>query len=146
MRTEEIRKDANNGNWQSELAYDQWLALPVSGSWPSARYKVFLKLSFQNESSFWTTKFSCRSCSFVLYFVPSVLIKFSLAVCKSTTMIFLAEITLFTDRPNANHAICLFALQHAAAVVDEKLYVVGGSRNGRFLSDVQVSTGFSTRK
>lgn len=66
MRTEEIRKDGNNGNWQSELAYDQWLALPVSGSWPSARYK------------------------------------------------------------------------HAAAVVDEKLYVVGGSRNGRFLSDVQV--------
>ena len=61
-------------------------------------------------------------------------------------MIFLAEITLFTDRPNFNHAICLFALQHAAAVVDEKLYVVGGSRNGRYLSDVQVLTGFSTPK
>lgn len=30
-------------------------------------------------------------------------------------------------------------MQHAAAVVDEKLYIVGGSRNGRYLSDVQVS-------
>ncbi|EXB39449.1 Acyl-CoA-binding domain-containing protein 4 [Morus notabilis] len=66
MGTEEIRKDANIRNWQSELAYDQWLALPVPGSRPSARYK------------------------------------------------------------------------HAAAVVDEKLYVSGGSRNGRYLSDVQV--------
>ncbi|CAH2074171.1 unnamed protein product [Thlaspi arvense] len=28
--------------------------------------------------------------------------------------------------------------KHAAVVVDEKLYVVGGSRNGRYLSDVQV--------
>nr|VDC85212.1 unnamed protein product [Brassica oleracea] len=28
--------------------------------------------------------------------------------------------------------------KHAAAVVDEKLYIVGGSRNGRYLSDVQV--------
>jgi len=32
----------------------------------------------------------------------------------------------------------VFSLQHAAAVVDEKLYIVGGSRNGRHLSDVQV--------
>ncbi|VVB13200.1 unnamed protein product [Arabis nemorensis] len=29
-------------------------------------------------------------------------------------------------------------MQHAAVVVDEKLYIVGGSRNGRYLSDVQV--------
>ncbi|KAL5069288.1 hypothetical protein RYX36_020175 [Vicia faba] len=28
--------------------------------------------------------------------------------------------------------------KHAAAVIDEKLYIVGGSRNGRHLSDVQV--------
>ncbi|EFH66882.1 hypothetical protein ARALYDRAFT_335696 [Arabidopsis lyrata subsp. lyrata] len=27
---------------------------------------------------------------------------------------------------------------HAVVVVDEKLYIVGGSRNGRYLSDVQV--------
>ncbi|RVW97733.1 Acyl-CoA-binding domain-containing protein 6 [Vitis vinifera] len=53
-------------NWHSELEYDQWLRLPVSGPRPSARYK------------------------------------------------------------------------HAAAVVDEKLYISGGSRNGRYLSDVQV--------
>lgn len=30
------------------------------------------------------------------------------------------------------------AMQHAAAVVDGKLYIIGGSRNGRYLSDVQV--------
>lgn len=29
-------------------------------------------------------------------------------------------------------------MQHAAAVVDDKLYIIGGSRNGRYLSDVQV--------
>ncbi|KAJ7974986.1 acyl-CoA-binding domain-containing protein 4 [Quillaja saponaria] len=52
--------------WHKELAYDQWVALPVSGARPSARYK------------------------------------------------------------------------HAAAVADEKLYVFGGSRNGRYLPDVQV--------
>uniref|UniRef100_A0A5B7ANG1 Putative acyl-CoA-binding domain-containing protein 4 n=1 Tax=Davidia involucrata TaxID=16924 RepID=A0A5B7ANG1_DAVIN len=28
--------------------------------------------------------------------------------------------------------------KHAAAVVDEKMYITGGSRNGRYLSDVQV--------
>ncbi|KAA8534467.1 hypothetical protein F0562_031984 [Nyssa sinensis] len=33
--------------------------------------------------------------------------------------------------------------KHAAAVVDEKLYITGGSRNGRYLSDVQV---FDLRK
>ncbi|XP_030489381.2 acyl-CoA-binding domain-containing protein 4 [Cannabis sativa] len=55
-----------NNNWQSVLDYDQWVALPVSGPRPSARYK------------------------------------------------------------------------HAAVVVDEKLYIAGGSRNGRYLSDVQV--------
>ncbi|KAJ0770680.1 putative kelch-type beta propeller [Helianthus annuus] len=30
---------------------------------------------------------------------------------------------------------------HAAVVVDEKLYIVDGSRNGRYLSDVQVIRG-----
>ena len=29
-------------NWHSELEYDQWLQLPVSGPRPSARYKVVL--------------------------------------------------------------------------------------------------------
>ncbi|CAK9159805.1 unnamed protein product [Ilex paraguariensis] len=29
-------------------------------------------------------------------------------------------------------------LQHAAAVVDDKLYIAGGSRNGRYISDVKV--------
>ncbi|CAK9313398.1 unnamed protein product [Citrullus colocynthis] len=53
-------------SWRWGLAFDQWVALPVSGSRPPARYK------------------------------------------------------------------------HAAAVVDQKLYIVGGSRNGRYLSDVQV--------
>lgn len=55
-----------NQNWRLELDHDQWIALPVSGPRPSARYK------------------------------------------------------------------------HAAAVVGEKLYIVGGSRNGRYLSDFQV--------
>ncbi|VVA26883.1 PREDICTED: acyl-CoA-binding [Prunus dulcis] len=66
MGTEEIKKDVNGSNWQTDLAYDQWKALPVSGPRPPARYK------------------------------------------------------------------------HAAVVVDEKLYIIGGSRNGRHLSDVQV--------
>ncbi|PON43636.1 BTB-kelch protein [Parasponia andersonii] len=66
MGTEEIKKAVDNSNWQSELGYDQWVAIPVTGPHPSARYK------------------------------------------------------------------------HAAAVVDEKLYIAGGSRNGRYLSDVQV--------
>ncbi|KAH7547823.1 hypothetical protein ACOSQ2_033288 [Xanthoceras sorbifolium] len=66
MQTEDIRKDMDISNWHSELDYEQWVALPVSGPRPSARYK------------------------------------------------------------------------HASAVVGEKLYVVGGSRNGRYLSDVQV--------
>lgn len=52
-------------NWHSDLEYDKWVALPVTGPRPSARYK------------------------------------------------------------------------HAAVVIDEKLYIVGGSRNGRYLSDVQ---------
>ncbi|KAF5729455.1 acyl-CoA-binding domain-containing protein 4-like [Tripterygium wilfordii] len=66
METEEIRKEIVIGSGNLELAYDQWVALPVSGARPSARYK------------------------------------------------------------------------HAAAVIDEKLYVIGGSRNGRYLSDIQV--------
>ncbi|XP_030450842.1 acyl-CoA-binding domain-containing protein 4 [Syzygium oleosum] len=65
MGTEETRKNMDIDSWCSDLAYDQWVALPVSGQRPSARYK------------------------------------------------------------------------HAAAVVDEKLYIIGGSRNGRYLPDVQ---------
>ncbi|XP_052185475.1 acyl-CoA-binding domain-containing protein 4 [Diospyros lotus] len=57
---------AENSNWHSELSYDQWAALSVSGLRPSARYK------------------------------------------------------------------------HASAVFDDKLYISGGSRNGRYLSDIQV--------
>ncbi|XP_024989596.1 acyl-CoA-binding domain-containing protein 6-like [Cynara cardunculus var. scolymus] len=56
---------SDNCNWHSDLDYDQWVALPVAGPRPLARYK------------------------------------------------------------------------HAAVVIDEKLYIVGGSRNGRYLSDVQ---------
>lgn len=56
---------SDNCNWHSDLDHDQWVALPVAGPRPSARYK------------------------------------------------------------------------HAAIVIDEKLYIVGGSRNGRYLSDVQ---------
>ncbi|KAG2729734.1 hypothetical protein I3760_01G263400 [Carya illinoinensis] len=66
METEEVKKALDISDWKSGVAYDQWIALPVSGQRPPARYK------------------------------------------------------------------------HAAAAVDEKLYVVGGSRNGRYLSDVQV--------
>ncbi|KAB1211042.1 Acyl-CoA-binding domain-containing protein 4 [Morella rubra] len=66
MGTEEIKKALDISEWKSGVAYDHWIALPVSGPRPPARYK------------------------------------------------------------------------HAAAAVDEKLYVVGGSRNGRYLSDVQV--------
>ncbi|XP_048231831.1 acyl-CoA-binding domain-containing protein 4 [Ricinus communis] len=66
MGTEEINKDIIVDNWFSQLTYEQWVAIPVSGVRPSARYK------------------------------------------------------------------------HAAAIADEKLYVSGGSRNGRYLSDVQV--------
>ncbi|QCE07801.1 host cell factor [Vigna unguiculata] len=40
-------------------------------------------------------------------------------------------ITLSGARPGPRY-------KHAAAVVDEKLYIAGGSRNGRHLSDVQV--------
>lgn len=57
---------AENTNWHLDLTFDQWVALPLSGHRPSARYK------------------------------------------------------------------------HAAAVLGEKLYISGGSRNGRYLSDVQV--------
>ncbi|KAL9318076.1 hypothetical protein ACSQ67_014593 [Phaseolus vulgaris] len=53
-------------NWYTELTYDEWVPVTVSGARPGARYK------------------------------------------------------------------------HAATVVDEKLYITGGSRNGRHLSDVQV--------
>nr|GFA05391.1 acyl-CoA-binding domain-containing protein 4 [Tanacetum cinerariifolium] len=55
----------DSGSWHSAVDSDQWVALPVAGRRPLARYK------------------------------------------------------------------------HAAVVVDDKLYIVGGSRNGRYLSDVQ---------
>ncbi|XP_050210361.1 acyl-CoA-binding domain-containing protein 4 [Mercurialis annua] len=42
-----------------------------------------------------------------------------------------AAIPVTDARPSARY-------KHAAAVADEKLYVFGGSRNGRYLSDVQV--------
>ena len=38
---EEIKKDIDISNWQSVMGYDQWVALPVTGTRPSARYKVF---------------------------------------------------------------------------------------------------------
>lgn len=41
MGTEEIKRDVDVSNWQSVLDHDQWVALPVSGPRPSARYKVF---------------------------------------------------------------------------------------------------------
>ncbi|KAM7526845.1 hypothetical protein LguiA_016747 [Lonicera macranthoides] len=53
-------------NWHLDLAHEQWVALPVSGPRPLARYK------------------------------------------------------------------------HAATLVDDKLYIAGGSRNGRYLTDIQV--------
>ncbi|KAI3917183.1 hypothetical protein MKX01_003632 [Papaver californicum] len=62
----EMTGNLDINNWLSSLAYDKWVAVPVSGSRPSARYK------------------------------------------------------------------------HAAEVADEKLYITGGSRNGRYLSDFQV--------
>ncbi|OVA17943.1 Kelch repeat type 1 [Macleaya cordata] len=62
----EVTVDSDISSWLLSLAYDQWVALPVSGSRPSARYK------------------------------------------------------------------------HAAEVANGKLYITGGSRNGRYLSDIQV--------
>lgn len=44
METEEIKKVLDISDWQSGLAYDQWIALPVSGSRPPARYKVIVYL------------------------------------------------------------------------------------------------------
>lgn len=41
MGTEEIKNDVDKSIWHSGLGYDQWVTLPVSGSRPSARYKVF---------------------------------------------------------------------------------------------------------
>ncbi|PWA71238.1 acyl-CoA-binding domain-containing protein 4 [Artemisia annua] len=32
----------------------------------------------------------------------------------------------------------------AAVVIDEKLYIVGGSRNGRYLSDVQITIAYKS--
>ncbi|KAL9388476.1 hypothetical protein Peur_017081 [Populus x canadensis] len=66
MGTEEFKKEMDVANWFSQLPYEQWVPIPVSGTRPSARYK------------------------------------------------------------------------HAAGVADEKLYIAGGSRTGRYLPDVQV--------
>lgn len=66
MAYKKTEMETESQNWHIDLGYDQWIALPVSGPRPSARYK------------------------------------------------------------------------HAATMVDEKLYIVGGSRNGRYLSDFQV--------
>ncbi|CAI0442536.1 unnamed protein product [Linum tenue] len=65
MGTEEIM-GVDVGDWFTQLEYEQWVAIPVFGTRPSARYK------------------------------------------------------------------------HAAAIADDKLYIFGGSRNGRYLSDIQV--------
>ncbi|CAJ1976626.1 unnamed protein product [Sphenostylis stenocarpa] len=62
----EYWRDMEVNNWHTDLTYDDWVPITVSGARPSARYK------------------------------------------------------------------------HAAAVVDERLYIAGGSRNGRHLYDVQV--------
>ncbi|XP_011024324.1 PREDICTED: acyl-CoA-binding domain-containing protein 4 isoform X1 [Populus euphratica] len=66
MGTEEFKKEMDVANWFSQLPYEHWVPIPVSGTRPSARYK------------------------------------------------------------------------HAAGVADEKLYIAGGSRTGRYLPDVQV--------
>ncbi|KAI3520401.1 hypothetical protein L1887_09798 [Cichorium endivia] len=65
FRRANMGTDTHAANWHSVLDSDQWVALPVTGKRPSARYK------------------------------------------------------------------------HSAVVADGKLYIVGGSRNGRYLSDVQ---------
>lgn len=44
MGVEETKKDMDISNWYLELAYDEWVSLPVPGSRPSARYKVLLFL------------------------------------------------------------------------------------------------------
>lgn len=55
METEDIKKQIDTANWHSELDYEQWVALPVSGPRPAARYKVILcsvllfNLLLQNE-------------------------------------------------------------------------------------------------
>ena len=46
MGTEEIENTVDFSNWPSELAYDRWIALPVFGSRPPARYKVFFFFFF----------------------------------------------------------------------------------------------------
>lgn len=67
MGTEEIKKDVDISKWLSELGYDQWVALPVSGPRPSARYKVFslLKSNYFEQSK---KKFVGLADSCVLYF------------------------------------------------------------------------------
>jgi len=40
MGTEEFKKEMEVANWFSQLPYEQWVPIPVSGTRPSARYKV----------------------------------------------------------------------------------------------------------
>lgn len=47
MGTEEIKKEMNAANWFSQLAYDRWVPIPVSGARPSARYKVMFVTAFK---------------------------------------------------------------------------------------------------
>ena len=47
MGIEGIVKDVDTSNWQTDLAYDQWIALPVSGQRPPARYKVHIYFKFR---------------------------------------------------------------------------------------------------
>lgn len=44
MGTEEIRKDMDICSWCAELAYDEWVPIPVNAKPPSARYKVTTNL------------------------------------------------------------------------------------------------------
>lgn len=42
--TEEVKKALDISDWKSGMAYGQWIALPVSGPQPPARYKVIFSL------------------------------------------------------------------------------------------------------
>lgn len=46
LQSKEIKEDMDIIKWHSELSYEEWMALPVSGSRPSARYKVILSSAF----------------------------------------------------------------------------------------------------
>lgn len=46
LQSKEVKEDMDIIKWHSELSYEEWMALPVSGSRPSARYKVILSSAF----------------------------------------------------------------------------------------------------